>query len=75
MNLITLSMEKLTKMLKQTDAKLKEYGAEPYGQRRLTDKEQRERIQNLTQQELLTMIDQYGPEDVNKMLNKYWKEG
>lgn len=75
MNILTSAMNKMTKMMIQTDAKLKEYGAEPYGQRKLTDKEQRDKVANLTSQELMTMIEEHGREDVNKWLNKYWKEG
>ena len=75
MNLATNTMEKLTKMLDNTDAKLKEYGKEPYGVKKLTHVEQRKSIENLTTPELLSMIDQYGVEDVNAWLQKYWKEG
>lgn len=73
-NIMTNAMNKMTKMLIQSDAKLEEYGSEPYGQRKLTDKEQREKVENLTPQEFMAMIEEHGQEDVNKMLNKYWKE-
>ena len=74
MNILTSAMNKMTKMMIQTDAKLKEYGSEPYGQRKLTDKEQRDKVANLTSQELMAMIEEHGREDVNAWLQKYWKE-
>lgn len=74
MNPMTNAMNKMTKMMIQTSDKLGEYGAEPYGQRKLTDKEQREKVANLTPQELSSMIEEHGRESVNEWLNKYWKE-
>ena len=74
MNIATNSMLKLTKMLLNTDAKLKEMGTEPYGTRKATPKEQRERVKNLTEGELMAMIDEHGIEDVNVWLRKFWKE-
>lgn len=74
MNVLTNSMNRLTKMLTNTDTKLKEYGVEPYGQKELTDREQRERIKNLTRGELFDLINQYGEKPVNDWLNRYWEE-
>jgi len=74
MNAATNSMNRLTKMLLHIDDKLKGMGTEPYGQRKATAKEQQDRVQNLTSQELLAMIDQRGAESVNEWLQKYWKE-
>ena len=75
MNAATNSMNRLTKMLFNIDDKLKKMGTEPYGRRKATAKEQKDRVQNLTSQELLTMIDQHGAESTNEWLQKYWKEG
>lgn len=74
MNLQTNAMERLTKMLVDCDTKLKTYGVEPYGMRKLTDKEQRERVKNMTPGELESLIVEYGEAPVNKLLNKYWQE-
>jgi len=71
MNLLTNSMERLTKMLLQTDAKLKTMGAEPYGVRKTTQAEQRQMYQNLTPDQLFQMIDKYGTAEVNKWLRKF----
>lgn len=74
MNLMTNSMNRLTKMLINTDHKLKGMGVEPYGQVKLTDKEQRERIKNMTAGDMESLIVKYGEPAVNKFLNKYWRE-
>ena len=74
MNIMTNAMEKVTNMLLESDSKFKKYGTEPYGIRELTEKEQRERFENLTPQELKAMVDQYGPDEVNAWLQKFWKE-
>ena len=73
MNIATNSLQKLTQMLVNADRKLKEYGKEPYGQRKLTDREQRERVENLTQEELMAMIEEHGVESTNEWLSKYWE--
>jgi len=67
-------MERLTKMLTQTDAKLKEMGKEPYGIRELTPREQKEKFDNLTPGELWKMIGEQGPDEVNKWLSRFYKE-
>ena len=71
MNILTNSMERLTKMLTLTDAKLKEMGKEPYGVRKLTPREQKEKFDNLTPGELWKMIDEQGPDEVNAWLSKF----
>ena len=75
MNLMTNSMERLTKILLQTDAKLKEYGAEKYGTRKATRTEQKQMYDNLTEVQLFKMIDQYGTKAVNKWLLKFESRG
>lgn len=74
MNLATNSMEKLTKMLINTDSKLKDMGKTPYGQRKATAKEERERFDNLTFEGLMSLIEQYGVDEVNTWLGKFTKE-
>jgi arginine/ornithine N-succinyltransferase beta subunit len=74
MNLLTNSMNKLTKMLLQFDAKLKTYGVEPYGIRKLTLAEQRRKFENLTSEELKAMIDEHGVSEVNDFIKRFWKE-
>lgn len=71
---MTNTMQRLTKMLLNTDEKLKQMGTEPYGVRKLTAKEQRERIANMTPQEMTNLIKEHGIEEVNDWLNKYWRE-
>ena len=61
-------------MLVNTDQKLKDMGIEPYGKRKLTAKQQRERIKNLTPGELWQMIQEHGEDEVNALLQKYWQE-
>lgn len=74
MNLMTNAMEKLTKMLVNTDSKLKGYATEPYATKKLTPGEQREKIKNMTSGELLALINERGIDAVNEWLNKYWRE-
>jgi hypothetical protein len=61
-------------MMSLTDDKFKKMGTEPYGVRKITPVEDRQRYQNLTQDGLLDMINQYGVDDVNKWLWKHMKE-
>ena len=68
MNLMTSSMEKMTKMLRDTDAKLKTMGDMPYRQRKATPKEQMEMYQNLTEADLYQMVEKHGTDAVNKWL-------
>lgn len=70
MNITTNAMQKLTNMLVNTDKKLEEMGTEPYGIRKLTAKEERERFKNLTPGELWNMIQTYGKPAVNEWLQK-----
>lgn len=76
MNLMTNSMERLTKMLKQTDSKLKAYGVEPYGQRKATPKEKAEMVRNMTPQQFFDLVDRVGLDKANQLLARYEpKEG
>ena len=75
MNIMTNSMQRLTKMLLQTDARLKEFGKEPYGVRKATPKEQREMYENLTEPQFFQMVDTYGIEAVNKWLKRFEQGG
>lgn len=74
MNFLTNSMNRVTKMLMNVDGKLKDYGKEPYGVRKLTPQEQRERIQNMSPEELYGLIQEHGVDSVNQWLQKYWQE-
>jgi hypothetical protein len=71
MNLATETMKKLTNMLTNTDSKLAEWGKEPFATRKITPTEDRLRFQNLTQDDLLDMIEKHGYEDVNKWIQKH----
>ena len=71
MNLATNSMERLTKMLGKTDARLKEFGIEPYGMRKTTPKEQRQMYESLTEEQLFDLYDREGYDAVNKFLSRY----
>lgn len=74
MNILTNSMEKLTKMLNATDSKLKGMADLPYGTRKLSSREQRQRFENLTPEEVARMIEEYGVNEVNAYLNKYMED-
>jgi len=70
-NLMTNVMERTTKMLKATDAKLKTYAPEEYGMKKATAKEDRLRFQALTGPDLVQLIQTYGKESVNQWLGKH----
>ena len=74
-NLLTESMERLYKMMGNTDAKLKEYAQEPYGQRKTTPKEQRDMYENLTVEQFEDLVGKHGLEEVNKWLLKMERGG
>ena len=57
MNLATNQMEKMTDMMRKTDARLKEMGKEPYGMRKLTEAEQMQQYRNLTPEKIFEMIE------------------
>lgn len=70
-NIMTVTMEKITGMLSGMDDKLKSWGVEPYGIRKATEKEERERFENLTIGDLAEMIQKEGREATNKWLGKF----
>ena len=74
MNILTESMEKLTKMLVNTDQKLKGMATLPYGTRKLSSYEQRKRFESLTPEDVAQMIEQYGVNETNAYLNKYMED-
>jgi len=71
MNIYTDSMNRLTKMLLNTDSKLKKMGATPYGITKITPKEQRLRYESLTPEKLFELIEKEGLENVNAWLSKH----
>jgi len=74
-NLMTVVQNKMTDIYKRVDAKLKDYGGDmPYGVRKMTPTEQRQRYENLTPEGLMDLRNQYGEESVNKWLGKFMKE-
>lgn len=75
MNSATLMMEKMTKMLRDTDQKLKAMGETSYGTRKATPKEQRQMYENLTEGQLYEMIEEHGIDDTNNWLYKMEQGG
>lgn len=74
-NRMTQVQEIILERFTAMDNQLKQYGAEKYGMVKATEKQQRDRYRNLTPQELARMIDEQGPDEVNKWLGKYMEEG
>jgi len=72
-NIMTQVQEKMFDMYKRADAKIvKDYtGDMPYGMKKATAKEKRERFENLTPAELPELIKKYGFDEVNKRLGEY----
>ena len=68
MNTLTLAMEKLTDMLIRADGKLKGMGAEPYGQVKSTEKDQRDMYRSLTPEKLYQLIEERGVEPVGRWM-------
>ena len=56
MNLATETMNKMYKMLSKSDSKLKEMGKEPYGQRKLSEREQYQKYKELTPEKLIDTL-------------------
>ena len=75
MNLATNTMLKMTKMLGAIDKKCKDFATEPYGQRKMTPKEQREFYENLTEAQLYELTQKHGVESVSKWLYKMEQGG
>lgn len=71
MNIATNTMERLTKMLLNTDSHLKKMATEPYGKRKATAREEREMYENLTPEGLWQMIDEKGADEVNAWLSRF----
>jgi hypothetical protein len=74
MNILTTAMERTTKLLKNVNGKFEQMGTEKYGMRKITPAEDRRKFENLTQDDLLDMVKQYGYEPVEKWLSKHMKE-
>ena len=72
-NIMTQVQEEMYDMYSRMDKIIvKEYvGDMPYGMKKATAKEKRERFENLTPQELPELIKKYGFEEVNKRLGEY----
>lgn len=68
---MTMVQEIILERMTGMDAELKEYGATPYGMVRGTEKDQKDRYRNLTPHELARLIDELGPDEVNKWLGKH----
>lgn len=68
MNIATMTMEKMSKMLSAIDQKYKEFATEPYGIRKLTEREQWEQYKTLTPDKLIQLIQTEGLEKTNKWL-------
>lgn len=73
-NILTNSMNRLTKMLSLTDQKLKEMGTIPYGTVKLSPKQQREIYENLTQEDLIRLVNEHGVDQVAAWLDKKEKQ-
>lgn len=71
MNLMTETMKKMAEILIATDQRLKEFGAEPYRTKKLTARQQRDRIAKLTPEDLRELVDTYGIEEVNDWIKRY----
>jgi hypothetical protein len=74
MNILTTAMSRATNLLKNVDSKFEKMGVEGYGLRPITPSEDRRKFENLTQDDLLDMVKQYGYEPVEKWLSKHMKE-
>jgi len=70
MNIATLSMEKMTQILKAIDGKYRQYASEPYRLRKASPKEQIEMYENLSEGQLYELIEKHGVDEVNKWLYK-----
>ena len=73
-NIMTLAMQKLTKMLLGADEVLERMGETPYGVRKATRKEQLQMAQGLTPDEMFEHIRTRGARAVNKWLHGLNKE-
>jgi len=71
-NIMTQVQEKMYKMYSRMDKIIaNDYiGDMPYGMKKATAKEQRERFENLTPRELPALIKKHGFEEVNEYLRK-----
>jgi len=72
-NIMTIVMGRMTDMYKAMDKQIvKNYdGDMPYAMKKATEKEKRERFENLTPQELPELIKEYGWDEVNEWVGKY----
>lgn len=75
MNVATDAMQKMTKMFRAIDKKYKEFATEPYRQRQMTPKEQREFYENLTEAQLYELIQKHGIESVSQWLYRMEQGG
>lgn len=57
MNIATNTMQKMTNMLRAIDGKYKVYATEPYGQKKLSAKEQMDLYKSMTPEKLLNALD------------------
>ena len=70
-NPLTNTMNRVTQMLLNADGKLKEWGKEPYGVREATLAEQKQVVQNLTEDQMFELINKHGLDKVNAWLSRF----
>lgn len=68
MNITTNAMQRLTKILTNTHEALGKMATEPYGVRKLTEREQWDMYKNLTAERLGELIEEQGLAKVNDWL-------
>jgi len=73
MNIATQSMEKMTKILRAVDKKYKEYATEPYGQKKLTAKEQMDMYRSMTPEKLFNALDTMDSDQFRKFNDWLYK--
>jgi len=72
-NIMTMVQNEMYDMYRRMDKKIVDdyVGDMPYGMKKATEKEKRERFENLTPRELPELIKKYGFDEVNKRLGEY----
>lgn len=69
-NPATKIMQKMARMMIAVDQKLATMGEMPYGMRKATPAEQKQFVNRLNENSLLTLIEEHGVDDVNKLLRR-----
>lgn len=73
-NILTSALLNMSDTLSRVHRQFDDMGKLPYRKRKLTPDEQRRRFENLTDEQIAQLVQQYGEPEVQQMLGRHMKQ-